>query len=209
MNPLLGTAALWPLEFTINQLIKSDQHLQSSLLTFDQKFLQINTVSPSSCISISFSGTTVRLSAMGGEQIEITPTATVSAATSVLIGLLGSSSENALANPQLKIEGDASFVHEFFTCINNLDLRWDDLLAPWLGDLPTQEAKTASDKINRWSSQAAESARNSMNDYLTEESNSLPAPHLVETFTENIDELKLRIDRSAARIERLSKALNT
>lgn len=210
VNPLLGTAALWPFEFAINQLIQGDKHLQASLLKFDQSLLEINSTAPNTCICVTFSGSKIRLSALSSHAMQIRATATITAKASVLFELMVSApSANALANPELTIEGDGSFVHELFTAMTSLDLRWDDLLAPWLGDLSTQAAKSASDDFNRWSTETAASFSNSMNDYLTEEAAVLPTLNSVDEFTERLDQLKLRIDRVRARIDQLEKTVGS
>ncbi|MFK7863707.1 MAG: SCP2 domain-containing protein [Pseudohongiellaceae bacterium] len=208
VNPLLSTAALWPLEYALDQLINSDQHMKSTVLKFDGKLLEINADSPSSCLCLTFTGSHIRLSALSAKQQNATPSACVRGKTSVLLGLLYSSANtNALANPQLTIEGDASFVHELFNSISKLDLRWDDLIAPWFGDLATHTAKAASDNIKQWTDQAGHSLNNSVRDYLTEESNTLPTQSQAEQFSGRLDQLKLRIDRAEARAQQLNKFL--
>lgn len=208
VNPLFGTAALWPLEFGINQLIQSDQHLQACLLKFDQSLLEINSTAPDACFCVTFSGSKIRLSALSSREMQVPATATITAKASVLFDLLLSApSANALANPDLTIEGDGSFVHELFTAMTSLDLRWDDLLAPWLGDISTHAAKNASDDFKRWRTDTAGSINSSMNDYLTEESALLPSSNSVEQFTARLDQLKLRVDRARARVDLLQEPL--
>lgn len=205
MNQLLGSAALWPIEFALNQFVKSDHHLQSIVQKFDDQLLEIHTTSPNAFICVHFNNG-IRLSAISSDDLGITATASVSAkATSLLSLLLSTSDSAALSNPEIEISGDAHFVHAIFQSLHNLDLRWDDILAPWLGDHSTHLAKTSSDSINQWSRQSKASVSTTLSDYLNEESRLLPARGRLEQFNDQMDELKLRIDRAKARIQRLEQ----
>ena len=207
MNQLLGSTALWPIEFALNQLIKSDQHLQSIVQKFDDQLLEIHTTTPTAFICIHFNNG-IRLSAISSNDLGVTPTARVSSkATSLLRLLLTTSDSAALSNPEIEISGDAQFVHAIFQSLKNLDLRWDDLLAPWLGDLSTHLAKTSSDSIRQWSAQSKTSITATLSDYLRQESRLLPAQGQLDQFNSAMDDLKLRIDRAKARIERLNSHL--
>lgn len=206
MNQLLGSAALWPIEFAINQFVKSDLHLQSIVQKFDDQLLEIHTTSPNAYICIHFANSGIRLSAISSDDLGVIATASVSAKATSLLSLLFSTSDStALSNPELEISGDAHFVHAIFQSLNNLDLRWDDILAPWLGDHSTHLVKTSSDSINQWSRQSRASISATVSDYLNEESRLLPARARLDQFNDRMDELKLRIDRAKARIQRLEQ----
>lgn len=206
MNQLLGSAALWPIEFAINQFLKSDHHLQSIVQKFDDQLLEIHTITPNAVICIYFANNGVRLSAISSDDLGVTATASVSAkATSLLSLLLATPESMALSNPEIEISGDAQFVHAIFQSLKKLDLRWDDLLAPWIGDHSTHLAKTSSDSINQWSRQSKASISATVADYLNEESRLLPARGRLDQFNDRMDELKLRIDRAKSRIARLEQ----
>ena len=207
MNQLLGSAALWPIEFALNQLIKSDQRLKSTVQKFDGQLLEIHTTVPAAFICAHFNNG-IRLSAISSNDLGVTPTARVSSkATSLLSLLLTTSDSAALSNPEIEISGDAQFVQAIFQNLKTLDLRWDDLLAPWLGDHSTHLAKTSSDSIRQWSAQSKASISASFSDYLREESKLLPVRGQLDQFNSAMDDLKLRIDRAKARIERLNSHL--
>jgi ubiquinone biosynthesis protein UbiJ len=207
VNQLLGSAALWPIEFALNQLVKSDQHLKSIVQKFDDQLLEIHTTTPAAFICVHFNNG-IRLSAISSNDLAVTPTASVSSkATTLLSLLLATSDSAALSNPEIEISGDAQFVHAIFQSLKKLDLRWDDLFAPWLGDHSTHLAKTSSDSIRQWSAQSKTSISASLSDYLREESKLLPARGQLDQFNSTMDDLKLRIDRAKARIERLNSHL--
>jgi ubiquinone biosynthesis protein UbiJ len=207
VNQVLGSAALWPIEFALNQLVKSDQHLKSIVHKFDDQLLEIHTTVPAAFICVHFNNG-IRLSAISSNDLGVTPTARVSSkATSLLSLLLTTPGSAALSNPEIEISGDAQFVQAIFQNLKNLDLRWDDLLAPWLGDHPTHLAKTSRDSIRQWSAQSKTSMSASLSDYLREESKLLPVRGQLDQFNSAMDDLKLRIDRAKARIERLNSHL--
>ena len=208
MNQLLASAALWPIEIAINQLIKSDPHLQGIAQKFNDQLLEIHTTAPNAFICVHFANSAIRLSAISSSDLGVTATASVSAkATSLLNLLLTTADSAALSNPEIEIRGDSQFVHSIFQSLKNLDLRWDDFLAPWIGDHSTHLAKSSSDSIRQWSRQSKTSVSAAVSDYLTEESRLLPPRGKLDQFNGAMDDLKLRIDRVKARIERLNSRL--
>jgi ubiquinone biosynthesis protein UbiJ len=194
VNQLLGSAALWPIEFALNQLIKSDQRLTSTVQKFDGQLLEIHTTVPAAFICAHFNNG-IRLSAISSNDLGVTPTARVSSkATSLLSLLLTTSDSAALSNPEIEISGDAQFVQAIFQNLKTLDHS-------------THLAKTSSDSIRQWSAQSKASISASFSDYLREESKLLPVRGQLDQFNSAMDDLKLRIDRANARIERLNSHL--
>lgn len=210
MNQLFRTAALWPIEFAANQIIKSDQYLLTALSQFDERVLEVNSTAPTTSICIQFYSDGIRLSALSSQDLAIQTDASVSASTSKLLDLLlANQGSSALSNPDIHISGDAQFIHEVFKTLKNLDLNWDDLLAPLLGGEPTHLLRNASDNAKRWSNNTQSSIKANVSEYLSEESRLLPRNTHLEEFSNRMDTLKLRIDRANARAELIHKQLDS
>ena len=203
-KPLLTSAATWPIERLINRVLQTDQHAINTLKRLSGKQIEINTASPAVNLCVIFANSEIRLSPFSSEELVTTSDAKISSDVSTLLGLLGASTEaRPLANPRLKISGDAQLVQTAFNLLKSLDLRWDDLLAPFLGNATTHSLKTSLDDFQKWSEESADALRHNVDDYLKQEANILPTSNSLEEFQERLDRLRLRIDRAAARAERL------
>jgi ubiquinone biosynthesis protein UbiJ len=122
--------------------------------------------------------------------------------------LFTDNSSRALANPAISISGDAVLVQELYGTIRKLDIRWQDYLAPFLGDVITNELEQVADSSHRWSKHASASVRRNIDDYLREETNLLPDRNEVAAFGDVLDRLKLDIDRIQARARLLNDRLD-
>ena len=87
-------------------------------------------------------------------------------------------------------------------------MRWQDYLAPFLGDVITNELEQVADSSRRWSKHANASVRRNIDDYLREETHLLPDRNEVAAFSDGLDRLKLDIDRIQARARLLNERLD-
>lgn len=205
-KPLLTSAAIWPIERLINGIAKTDQHIQTMIGELSGKQLEVETVSPQFHLCIIFDGSDIRISPFSSEYLVSSSDAKVTSDVTTVLGLLSAKAEDRpLANPRLKISGDAQLVQSAFNILNSLDMRWDDWLAPILGGVATQSLKASVDDIQQWTENSAKAFKHNMDDYLKEEANILPTAYGVEEFQERLDRLRLRIDRATARAENLSR----
>ncbi len=202
--PLLKSASCWPIEKFINTVIKSDSHIQRKLASLTNNLIEIETDSPSFNLCIVFNGSEIQLRPFSSNTLGTQCNAKIHSDAATLISLLTAPEKaRPLANPKIKISGDAQLVQRAFTLMKTLDLRWDDLLAPIAGETLTHHLKTSADEFQHWSTRSAKALKNSVDDYLKEEANLLPSDYSIEEFQNRLDQLRLRIDRAVARAELL------
>ena len=108
--------------------------------------------------------------------------------------------------PDLSISGDAELIQALYHFASDLDLKWEDYLAPFLGDLLTREATRASDAARQWGSDAAASLTETLDEYLAEEARILPSAGEIDYFNDSVAALRLRLDRLEARLQLLENA---
>ena len=203
-KPLLTSAITWPVERLINRIIQTDQHAVSELQQLSGKQIEVETASPQFNLCIIFNEKEIRLSPFSSQELVTVSDAKISSNASTLLGLLTAKTEDRpLANPAITISGDAQLVQSAFNLLNSLDMRWDDLLAPILGNVATHSMKTSTDDFKRWSEDAASAFKHNVDDYLKEEANILPSSHSIDDFQQRLDALRLRIDRATAKADRL------
>jgi ubiquinone biosynthesis protein UbiJ len=197
-----------PFEELLNRVLAKDPHLQSRLVNFAGKSLQINVHPPGIMVTALLEKSRIRLLSTEAELLDIQITASISGNVSQLLPLILEKRDNRpLSNPALAITGDASFIQELHASLSSLDIDWDDYLAPLLGNLITNELSHISNDIRNWSKQASVNMRRNVNEYLTEEGRIFPKKEQLDDFSEELDYLKIRIDRVNAKASILNQKL--
>ena len=197
-----------PFEELLNRVLAKDPHLQSQLVKFAGKSLQINVHPPGIMVTALLEKGRIRLLSTETELLNIQITASISGNVSQLLPLILEKHDNRpLSNPALAITGDASFIQELHASLSNLDIDWEDFLTPLLGNLLTNELSHMSNDIRNWSKQARVNMRRNVNEYLTEEEHIFPKKEQLDDFSEELDYLKIRIDRINAKASILDQKL--
>jgi len=206
---ILKSLALLPVEKILNQLLRNDPYLAAQLAPFDGKTIEVQSTAPTTAICCSIDRGAIRLSSLGSEYVGLHADAVIAGRAVDLVDMLFTdNSSRALANPVISISGDAVLVQELYGTMRKLDIRWQDYLAPFLGDVITNELEHVADSSRRWSKNASASVRRNIDDYLREETNLLPDRNEVAAFSDVLDGLKLDIDRIQARARLLNERLD-
>jgi ubiquinone biosynthesis protein UbiJ len=206
---ILKSLALLPVEKILNHLLRNDPYLAAQLAPFDGKTIEVQSTAPTTAICCSIDRGAIRLSSLGSEYVGLHADAVIVGRAVDLVNMLFTdNSSRALANPAISISGDAVLVQELYGTIRKLDIRWQDYLAPFLGDVITNELEQVADSSHRWSKHASASVRRNIDDYLREETNLLPDRNEVAAFGDVLDRLKLDIDRIQARARLLNDRLD-
>lgn len=208
MNQFIGTLALKPVEQMLNQFIAWDPHVTQKIANFSGKVLEINCVAPSSTLTVRFHGASIRLGAVPASALHIDAHAKISGTASTLLAALFAGEDKPLANPDLTITGDAVFVQDLFNTVRGLDIDWRDYLGPFLGDMATNELNAAGTRLRNWQNQAQSNLNRSIKDYLHDEINVAPHGSEVDHFSDQLDQLKLAIDRLDSKAQALQEKLN-
>ncbi|MCH8175021.1 MAG: SCP2 sterol-binding domain-containing protein [Proteobacteria bacterium] len=209
MIQILKSLALLPVEKILNQLLRNDPYLAAQLAPFDGKTIEVQSTAPTTAICCSIDGGAIRLSSLGSEYVGLQADAVIVGRAVDLVDMLFTdNSSRALANPAISISGDAVLVQELYGTMLKLDMRWQDYLAPFLGDVITNELEQVADSSRRWAKHANTSVRRNIDDYLREETHLLPDRNEVAAFSDGLDRLKLDIDRIQARARLLNERLD-
>ena len=209
MIQILKSLTLLPVEKILNHLLRNDPYLAAQLAPFDGKTIEVQSTAPTTAICCSIDRGAIRLSSLGSEYVGLHADAVIVGRAVDLVNMLFTdNSSRALANPAISVSGDAVLVQELYGTIRKLDIRWQDYLAPFLGDVITNELEQVADSSHRWSKHASASVRRNIDDYLREETNLLPDRNEVAAFGDVLDRLKLDIDRIQARARLLNDRLD-
>src|SRR5690554_6754563 len=117
----------------------------------------------------------------------------------------------ALHHPELRLTGDIHLIQNLYGTLARLDVRWEDILAPWVTPAIGDSAlHVAADTLRRGQQQAGQSLhslRLNTTDYLQEELAILPTKAESALFVDQLDALRLRLDRLSARVDLLREKL--
>jgi ubiquinone biosynthesis protein UbiJ len=207
---LFATLALAPLELLIDRLIAHDPHTAERLSRFDGRAIEVLARPRSGGklpLLIVVRGSTLKLNLASADALHRQVDARIEGSLGTLLELLLTPADRrALSNPDLSISGDAELIQALYHFASDLDLKWEDYLAPFLGDLLTREAMRASDAASQWGSDAAASLTETLDEYLVEEARILPSADEIDYFNDSVAALRLRLDRLDARLRLLENA---
>ena len=199
---LATTALLAPIEKAVNSLLAQDPHAMNSLAQFRSKLIEVQT--PHAGCSMRFVESGIRLGALHEGAVPEAADAIITGPAPALLKLL-KDGERPLADSDIRIEGDAEFLLDLQQTLAGLDIRWEDLLQPVLGDVLTGSIGDAVAGARNWSRKAGVNIRRNLANYLQYEAGVMPTPEELEAFADRVDELRLRLDRLEARLERLGR----
>jgi ubiquinone biosynthesis accessory factor UbiJ len=132
---------------------------------------------------------------------------TAPALFALLSGSLLSGSPMNLKDTGVSITGNSLFVAELQQILKKIEIDWEEILCGMVGDLIGHSvAQTARSKIN-WAKQRAENLHRLTSEFLTEESHLLPSKPEVNFFNQQVDNIRLSVDRLEARIHQITDSL--
>lgn len=197
LKPIAGRA----LELALNQLLALDPDTRAALAPLDGRRVELQLEAPTLALAI-----TVR-----GDQLEVGPADADAepdlGLRATLGGLLGQlpflRSDGAPPVGKLRINGDADLARRLQQLARGFDPDWDAPFARALGPiLGPQVARVLREGLSQGTTIAKGLARDGA-EYLTEERRDLAAKAELEAFYDDVDALRERVERLAARIARL------
>ena len=209
INPLISTLALTPAEQAINFLIQDDPHLADLIEPFTGKSLEVETRQPAATFTVLFESGRIRLSSLEGAMTGVKPDAKVSATASALLSMLSADAgSRGLVNPELELSGDIEWIQALLRALHRADIQWRDLLGTTLGDDISGQLISLVEASSEWAGQSNTRLRRNLEDYLKEEIRVVPGEHETDRFTDQMHDLRLQLDRVAARAQALDERLN-
>ena len=209
ISPLISTLALTPAEQAINFLIQDDPHLADLIEPFTGKSLEVETRQPAATFTVLFESGRIRLSSLDDAMTGVNPDAKVSATASALLSMLSADAgSRGLVNPELELSGDIEWIQALLRALHRADIQWRDLLGTTLGDGISGQLISLVEASSEWAGQSNTRLRRNLEDYLKEEIRVVPGQHETDRFTDQMHDLRLQLDRVAARAQALDERLN-
>ena len=105
------------------------------------------------------------------------------------------------------IEGNAELGQQITHVFDNMDIDWEEYLSKLIGDVPAHHTGRFIRGATSWLRNAKEAFAQDMSDYLHEETLFLPNKELLQNFFNDIDILRMDIDRIEAKMNRLKESI--
>ena len=207
-NPLFGILALTPVEQAINFLIQDDPHLADLIEPFASKSLEVETRQTAITFTVLFESGRIRLSSLESAMTGSHPDAKVRAPASALLSMLtADAGSRRLVNPELELSGDVEWIQALLRALHRADIQWRDLLGATLGDSLSSQLISFFEASSDWAGQSKSRLRRSLEDYVKEEIRVAPGHHETDRFADQLHDLRLQLDRIAARVQTLDERL--
>ncbi|UJJ32941.1 ubiquinone biosynthesis accessory factor UbiJ [Halopseudomonas maritima] len=127
------------------------------------------------------------------------------APASLLARLLASSDRKAvLQEPEVELQGDSQVLIALQNALADLQLDGEAELARWLGPVAGHAIGSALRRSHQWGRDSRASLRQTLAEYLTEESRQLVGQAEARARAEQLHDLRLQLDRLEARVALLS-----
>lgn len=196
---LLGT-----LEKAINYYLHLDEEIASLLFPLQQKVLVIE-----------IQGVGFQIQVKGHEdKLEFLETEDGIAdcymsGTPIALFLLSKSDNPAqfLASNDIEIRGNLEVAQHFANLFKQIDIDWEEYLSRWVGDSIAHTAGSFMNNIVSWGRQSIDTIKKNVTEYLQEEIRAFPTRDEAMDFLDEVDKLRLDVDRLQARLERLKNSL--
>ncbi|TGN40601.1 ubiquinone biosynthesis accessory factor UbiJ [Marinobacter confluentis] len=122
---------------------------------------------------------------------------------------LATGDDQVFSQGRIRVVGDMALAHQFQRAIDQLDPDWEAAMAERIGDVPAHFLGQRLRGTIKWSRQAFQSLNANVEEYIHEESRSLPGRRELEATFEDIDQVSLRVERLDARIRQIEAANDT
>lgn len=198
MDPMLSTAALASAEKIINAALAYDPASRIALAQLEPQVLAIQITAPDFKIFVMPTQDGINL--RGHYEGDITTQ--LQGTLPALISLIKSDRLN-LKDSGVQLFGSTSFLAELQKILKNLDLDWEEMLSQVFGDIiGHQGAELIRSKMS-WTKDRVNNIQRLTSEFLTEELRVLPSKPEIAFFNAQVDDIKLGVDRVAARIDQI------
>ena len=199
-GPTLLSAATAIIERALNRALELDPAGKQALMSALTGPVQF---------SLDGLGLTLVLQQAGGRvQVASQPSespALVLSGRPMAFAALATGDDQVFSEGRIQVTGDTALAHQFQRAIDQLNPDWEAAMAAYIGDVPAHFIGQRIRGAVRWSRQAFVSLNANIEEYIHEESRSLPGRRELEATFKDIDRLNMQTERLEARIERLDK----
>lgn len=136
------------------------------------------------------------------EPAETAPIETIIRGTpfGLLSAIIQKKSRNRFFKEDVLVEGNAELAKDAIDLFDQLDIDWQEPLSHLIGDVPTHHLNEGIKKTSIWCKALLNSLKEDLSEYIHEEAEWLPTHEALQDFFNDIDNLRMSVDRMEAKI---------
>jgi ubiquinone biosynthesis protein UbiJ len=121
--------------------------------------------------------------------------------------MLNKSNRNQFFADDLSIVGDAELGRDIVALFDEIQIDWEEHLSQFIGDVPAHHIGRLANRVKSWLNHADTTFTSNINEYLHEETEWLPPREALDDFYNEIDKLRMDVDRIEAKISHLKSVI--
>jgi ubiquinone biosynthesis protein UbiJ len=206
----IPTPFLSAIELAINNWLKLDAETLCRFASIQEKIIRLHITGLE--LNLYFLPTTSGIQVLGnypsadeGGVVD----ATIHGSPMALIRL--STAENSgetLLKSDVEIDGDMRIAEKFSTILREVDIDWEELLSKFVGDIVAHQAGQVTRNLAQCLTESSTAMRMNASEYITEEAKLSPANAEIQYYMNQVDDVRMGVDRLAARISLLQENLS-
>ena len=118
-------------------------------------------------------------------------------------------SGEVLLKSDVEIDGDTHVADTFSTILQEVDIDWEEILSMLVGDIVAHQAGQVTRRASAWLKETAEVMKLNTSEYIREEARLSPADAEVSHYMDQVDDIRMGVDRLAARVAQLKSTQDT
>lgn len=203
---MLLRGLLASVENGVNRILRLDSTAMARLQSLTGKVIAVECAAPPLQLFILPSDEGLLLATQWAADADCTLRAP---ASSLLRLVLNKDKTAVLHSPEVDLEGDSHALMALAQVLQDLELDWEYELSRWLGPVATALIGGHLRSRANWYQQGFASLNQNLAEYLSEEARTLVGQREAQARFDELDQLKLDLDRLEARFERLGRSLNS
>lgn len=195
----MKTLTLNTLEKIINAYLSADPEIAAHLNQYAGKKIAVNLLDMGIYFTVAVEKGKIHLSELMPEHA---PVVTISGRSFALLRLL--INKGPVNDASIEIEGDVIFLQQLRDIFSAIDIDWDNLLAPYLGQVVARHLTNTVKKAISVAKKNSILLEKNIKLYVQEELKLFPSKEEVNDWYDQVARLRDDVERAEARIDRLS-----
>jgi len=105
------------------------------------------------------------------------------------------------------VEGNMELAQQVLAIFDDLEIDWEEYFSQWIGDVPAYQTGRLVRHLKKFGKKLSQTFTYNLNEYMHEEINLFPPVEALQHFFQEVDELRMDVDRLEARIDKLNKKI--
>ncbi len=179
-----------------NRLVSLDEDSQRRLNKLQHKLLQLKITTLDLDIYLMFHSDRVEVL----EDFAAEPDATIAGPPFSMLSLAGGGD---VSNSSVEISGDVELAQQVSRMLQQIDIDWEEHFSKITGDAVAHQLGNIARGIQRFTTRSRDSMQSNTADYLRDETGHLPHDWELESFSNDVDDLRDRVVLLVRRFESL------